>query len=88
LLSRELKRRLKPLVTIAIFVLVIRMVDVYWMVIPDATKGGSLSPSWIDLAAVLGIGGIWAAWFLRQLEKRPLIPANDIHIIEALEHGR
>ncbi len=88
LLSRELKRRLKPLVSIAIFILVMRMVDVYWMVIPDATKGVGLSPSWIDLAAVLGLGGIWLAWFLTQLEKRPLIPVNDPSIVEALEHGR
>ena len=88
LLSRELKRRLKPLVSIAIFVLVMRMVDVYWMVIPDATRGGALSPSWIDLAAVAGLGGIWLTWFLTQLEQRPLIPVNDPNIVEALEHGR
>jgi hypothetical protein len=88
LLSRELKRRLKPLVSIAIFVLVMRMVDVYWMVIPDAIRGGSLSPSWIDLAAVAGLGGIWLTWFLTQLQQRPLIPVNDPNIVEALEHGR
>jgi hypothetical protein len=88
LLSRDLKRSLKPLVSIAIFVLAMRMVDVYWMVIPDATKGAGLSPSWVDLAALIGIGGVWTAWFLTQLEQRPLIPINDIHIVEALEHGR
>jgi hypothetical protein len=88
LLSRDLKRNFKLLMSIAVFVLVMRMVDVYWLVIPDATKGAALSPSWIDLAAVLGIGGIWVAWFLTQLEKAPLIPVNDPQIVEALEHGR
>jgi hypothetical protein len=88
LLSRDLKRKAGMLVKVAIFVLVMRMIDVYWMVIPDATKGASLSPSWIDLGALLGIGGIWAAFFFTQLEKRALIPVNDIHIVEALEHGR
>ena len=88
LLSRDLKRNFKLLAGIAIFVLVMRMVEVYWVVIPDATKGAALSPSWIDLAAVAGIGGIWLAWFLAQLEKRPLIPINDINIVGALEHGR
>ena len=43
-------------VLLAIFILVMRMVDVYWMVIPDATKGAGLSPSWIDVAAVIGLG--------------------------------
>jgi hypothetical protein len=88
LLSRDLKRNVKPLVGIAIFVMAIRVVDVYWEIIPDATKGGSLSPSWVDFAVLIGIGGIWAAWFLTQLEQRPLIPINDLHIVEALEHGR
>lgn len=88
LLSRDLKRNVKPLVSIAIFILAIRAVDVYWMVIPDATKGAGLGPSWVDFAALIGIGGIWAAWFLTQLEQRPLIPINDLHIVEALEHGR
>jgi len=88
LLSRDLKRNFKLLAGIAIFILVMRMGEVYWVVIPDATKGAALSPSWIDLAAVAGIGGIWLAWFLTQLEKRPLIPINDINIVGALEHGR
>jgi hypothetical protein len=88
LLSRDLKRNVKPLVAVAIFIMAIRVVDVYWMVVPDATKGASLSPSWVDFAALIGIGGIWAAWFLTQLEQRPLIPINDLHIVEALEHGR
>ncbi|MBV9504002.1 MAG: hypothetical protein JO323_03250 [Acidobacteriia bacterium] len=88
LLSRDLKRNFKLLRRIAVFVLAMRVVDVYWFVIPDATRGAALSPSWIDVGAFLGIGGIWAMLFLGQLAKRPLIPANDIHIIEALEHGR
>src|SRR5471030_1623866 len=33
-------------------------------------------------------GGIWMAYFLTQLEKRPLMPLNDPHLEEALEHGR
>jgi hypothetical protein len=88
LLSRDLKRNFNLLAGIAIFILVMRMVDVYWMVIPDATKGAGLRPSWIDLAAVAGIGGIWLAWFLVQLEKRPLVPVNDVNIVGTLEHGR
>jgi len=32
--------------------------------------------------------GIWMAYFLTQLEKRPLMPLNDPHLEEALEHGR
>jgi hypothetical protein len=34
------------------------------------------------------LAGIWLASFLMQLEKRPLMPLNDMHLAETLEHGR
>jgi hypothetical protein len=87
LLSRDLKRNFKLLATIALFILSMRLVDVYWQVMPDASKGG-LAVSWLDLAAPLGLAGIWLASFLMQLEKRPLMPLNDMQLAETLEHGR
>ena len=87
LLSRDLKRNFKLIATIALFILSMRLVDVYWQVMPDASKGG-LAVSWLDLAAPLGLAGIWLASFLMQLEKRPLMPLNDMHLAETLEHGR
>jgi hypothetical protein len=42
----------------------------------------------MDFASVIGIGGIWLAYFLIQLERRPLLPPGDPHLGEALEHGR
>ena len=87
LLSRDLKRNFKLLAGIAVFILCMRAVDVYWLVAPDAVKG-PLSVSWMDFAALLGLGGIWLAYFLIQLEKRPLMPLNDLELVEALEHGR
>jgi hypothetical protein len=87
LLSRDLKRNFKLLRSIAIFVLCMRVVDVYWLVTPDASKSG-LAVSWVDLAALVGLGGIWLAFFFRQLEKRPLMPINSPDLVETLEHGR
>ena len=87
LLSRDLKRNFKLLSGITIFILCMRVVDVYWMVIPDATKG-SFALSWIDFAAFLGLGGIWLGLFLMFLEKRPLMPINAEDLVETLEHGR
>jgi hypothetical protein len=87
LLSRDLKRNFKLLASIAVFVLAMRVVDVYWLVTPDATKG-PLAVSWIDLAAFAGLGGIWVAYFLTNLEKRPLMPINAPDLVETLEHGR
>jgi hypothetical protein len=87
LLSRDLKRNFKLLASIAVFVLAMRVVDVYWLVTPDASKG-PLSVSWVDLAAFAGLGGIWVAYFLTNLEKRPLMPINAPDLVETLEHGR
>ena len=87
LLSRDLKRNFKLLSGIAIFILCMRVIDIYWQVMPDAT-GGALTVSWQDLAALLGIGGIWLSYFLIQLEKRPLMPVNAAALAETLEHGR
>ncbi len=42
----------------------------------------------MDFTAPIGLGGIWLAYFLTQLEKRPLMPPNNPHLEEALEHGR
>jgi hypothetical protein len=87
LLSRDLKRNFKLLAGIAIFILCMRVVDVYWQVMPDASKG-ALALSWMDFAALIGLGGIWFGFFLMQLEARPLMPINAEDLVEALEHGR
>jgi hypothetical protein len=86
LLSRKVKRNLKLLAGIAVFIQFMRVVDTYWIVAPDAAKG-PFSVSWVDFATVLGLGGLWLAYFITHLEKRSLMPLNDIEVAEALEHG-
>jgi hypothetical protein len=87
LLSRDLKRNFKLLATIAIFVMFMRLVDLYWYVAP-AFSAASFHFSWMDIVAPVGLIGIWVAFFLYQLEKRPLLPSHDPELEEALEHGR
>ena len=87
LLSRDLKRNFKLLASIAVFILAMRVVDLYWVVAPEFRKQ-SFGMSWMDLTVPLGLVGLWLAYFLAQLEKRPLMPANNPHLEEALQHGR
>ncbi len=87
LLSRDLKRNFKLLAGIAIFILCIRCVDLYWIVAPDFRKA-SFGLSWMDFTAPMGLIGIWLWYFLTQLEKRPLMPSQDPLLEEALAHGR
>ena len=87
LLSRDLKRNFKLLRMIAVFVLFMRLVDLYWLVAPTFSKE-SFHLSITDIGAPLALIGIWLAYFFTQLGQRPLLPINNPHLEEALHHGR
>ena len=87
LLSRDLKRNFRLLRGIAIFVLCVRFIDLYWLVMPTFRRQ-SFGLSWMDVTIPAGLLGLWLWYFLTQLEKRPLMPVNAPHLGEALEHGR
>jgi hypothetical protein len=79
LLSRRVKRDPRMLVFVALLVLLMRLLDLCWMIEPEFSHGFSMSLMDMVIAVVaqLGIGGIWLATFLWQLKKRPLLPVND-----------
>ena len=76
LLSYRLKRRARSVATVALMLIVIRFVDVFWIITP-AFDPGRLTVHVLDLAAVLAVGGFWVWLFVRQLEGRPLLPLRD-----------
>jgi hypothetical protein len=82
LLSRGIKRNPGKLVLIAVLVLVMRAVDLLWMLVPAFEHR-----MWIlmDIAALIGFGGLWLAFFTWQLGKRSLIPINDPQFESTLE---
>lgn len=79
LVFRGLKRSAGPLLAIAACLLVTRLLDTFWLVEP-AFPGATLD--WIDLAAVLGLGGVWLALFARRLAALPLLPPHDSRLGE------
>jgi hypothetical protein len=76
LLSYRLKRRARSVATVALMLIVIRFVDVFWMITP-AFDPGRLTVHVLDLAAMFALGGFWVWLFVRQLEGRPLLPLRD-----------
>jgi hypothetical protein len=82
LLSRGIKRHAGKLVWVAGLVLVMRSVDLLWMLAPAFQHR-----LWIlmDFAALIGFGGLWLAFFTWQLGKRSLIPINDPQFESTLE---
>jgi hypothetical protein len=93
LLSRDFKRNAKWLAMIAIFILVMRLVDLYYIIGPAPMLGGNSHSidfhiSWMDFVAPVAVGGIWLWWFFGELMKRPLIPINDPYLDNAIAHGK
>lgn len=69
LLSRTTKRTGRTLAYVAAGVIVMRLVDLFWLIAPELHQDG-LRVHWLDLLAPIGIGGIWLAAFTWQLKAR------------------
>jgi hypothetical protein len=94
LLSRRTKRTVGMLTIVALGILVMRFVDLYWTVTPMWYQGHghavhfknmsemSALPHWLDIAAPVGIGGIWIWLFINHLRRLPLIPPHDPRVVE------
>lgn len=76
LLSRTTKRRAPLLGAIAVGILVMRLVDLFWLVAPALHPEG-IHLHWLDLVLPVGLGGIWLAAFLTRLKSRPLLAERD-----------
>ena len=85
LLSRDLKRNSKWLARVAIFIILMRLVDIIWLVAPVFERHG-FPIHWMDLAVPAGLGGIWLFLFARHLGSRALMPLNDPYLKEAFAH--
>ena len=83
LLARGFKRRLQDLVWLAVFLMFMRFVDLFWYIEP--TFHLQFHVSWQDVVVPGAIGGFWLAWFCRNLRGRPLLPLFDRHTRLLLE---
>jgi hypothetical protein len=92
LLSRDLKRNAGLLGTLALAMLAVRVIDLFWLLAPDL-QGHSAGPvslhlHWLDFVLPVAIGGIWLGLFAWQLKGRPLLPLGDPELREMLgEHA-
>lgn len=87
LLSRITKRSASLLSTVAVGILLMRLVDYFWLVAP-AFHPAALTVHWMDLVAPIGLGGLWLAVFAGQLQGRSLVPLHDPRLAAGAEHAR
>jgi hypothetical protein len=83
LLSRQLKREARTLVRLASWIILMRMIDIYWHVEPALHPTFHLS--WLHFTVIAGIGGLWMAYFFHNLRSRPLLPINAPQTLRLLE---
>lgn len=84
LLSRHPKRKIPILVFWALWVLVFRFADMLWIVMPEYPGKFSASMVLLTAAAVVGMGGLLLAIFIRGLLGQNLRPAADPRLAESL----
>ena len=76
LLSRDVKRSAVAVAVVALFMMLVRFVDLFWMVTP-AFSPAAFTVHWLDVVAPVAVGGIWLWVFVWQLQGRSLIAVND-----------
>ena len=85
LFSRWVKRKRRALVLVAIWALIIRFVDLFYIIIPNYGRDG-FPLQLLDIATVVGLGGIWLGIFFLILKRRPPLPLHDPRLAHAGEH--
>jgi hypothetical protein len=83
LLSRPFKRDVTRLVWLAIWLIVMRYLDIFWNIEPNFSS--TLAVTWADVVVPVAMGGLWLAYFFRNLGSMPLLPAYDLDAKEVLE---
>lgn len=71
--------------TVGALLLVMHFIGLYWVVMPNFTA--TVSFHWLDVALVLGMGGIWVALFTWLLRQHPLLPIKHPTVERAREHA-
>jgi hypothetical protein len=83
LLSRPFKRDITRLVWLAVWMLFMRYVDLFWHIEPSFSQ--TFTVTLADIAVPFAMGGIWIAYFCRNLSSQPLVPVYDATAQDVLE---
>ena len=85
LLSRSNKRALALMVGLAMFLIFMRSIDLFWHIMPAFYE--TVSIHWLDFVMPIGLSSIWLFFFIWQLGRKPLVVRRDPRFQEVLAHG-
>lgn len=86
LLLRDIKEHRRRLLIVAVGLLIMRFIDLFWWIEPPLNHHGQYFYWLLDIAAWVAIGGLCVWWFAGRLRERPLLPEKDPYLVEALHH--
>jgi hypothetical protein len=88
LLSRSLKRDGRKMIGLALLLMFMRLVDIYWYVVPNFAhaRGHFYFSPWY-LIAPTAIGGLWLGFFFYNLRQRPILPPYEPQMPSLLHQG-
>jgi hypothetical protein len=84
LLSRDVKRSASLISKVAIWMILMRLVDLFWMTRPEFSS--SALPTWLDIVVPIALIGLWVGFFAFNLQQQPLLPLGDPKLAEAIAH--
>ena len=88
LLSRNLKRDGHKMIGLAVLLMFMRLVDIYWYVVPNFAhaRGHFYFSPWY-LVAPIAVGGLWLGFFFYNLRQRPILPMYEPQMPSLLHQG-
>jgi hypothetical protein len=84
LLSKDLKRNQRLLPKVAMWMIFMRLVDLYWYTQPEFYRNAL--PNALDFVLPIALVGIWLGYFAWNLKREPLLPLGDPKLAEAIAH--
>lgn len=86
LLNRPVKENPRILAGLMIYLILMRFVDLYWLIMPAFYPDG-VHFHILDVLLPVALLGLWIGLYLRNLRRRPLLPSYEPFVQEALTHG-
>jgi hypothetical protein len=83
LLMRDVKQHLPTLAKVAGLILFMQLVHYYYLVMPSFL-GTNLTQHWMDFLTPFAVGGLWLAYFLREVKRYPLLSRQSEEQAEAV----
>ncbi|WP_224367752.1 hypothetical protein [Hyalangium versicolor] len=85
LLSRNLKLQPRKLAVVAVYLLIVHAVDLYWLIFPAYNSEHPSFP-WTIITAWVGVGGIAVGFALFRARGRYTVPVKDPYIADSLRY--